>query len=152
MFLTIYPVNYQVASNEDIFSLIKRDVIYQLLWNEMISDDVAISNDIILWFFLQNKGVSLLADLLSNLSTVAIPNEYKPMVVAGLKSISLFKVIKDKFNKYKSEIDESELLDKFLDEVDSHTVYEEDIITAIIKKAIEQYSVNSNVIVWKWGS
>lgn len=83
MFLTIYPVNYQVASNEDIFSLIKRDVIYQLLWNEMISDDVAISNDIILWFFLQNKGVSLLADLLSNLSTVAIPNEYKPMVVAG---------------------------------------------------------------------
>ena len=145
--MTIYPVNYQVASNEDIFSLIKRDVIYQLLWNEMISDDVAISNDIILWFFLQNKGVSLLADLLSNLSTVAIPNEYKPMVVAGLKSISLFKVIKDKFNKYKSEIDESELLDKFLDEVDSHTVYEEDIITAIIKKAIEQYSVNSNVIV-----
>lgn len=105
----------------------------------MISDDVAISNDIILWFFLQNKGVSLLADLLSNLSTVAIPNEYKPMVVAGLKSISLFKVIKDKFNKYKSEIDESELLDKFLDEVDSHTVYEEDIITAIIKKAIEEY-------------
>ncbi len=144
VFLTIYPVNYQVASNEDIFSLIKRDVIYQLLWNEMISDDVAISNDIILWFFLQNKGVSLLADLLSNLSTVAIPNEYKPMVVAGLKSISLFKVIKDKFNKYKSEIDESELLDKFLDEVDSHTVYEEDIITAIIKKAIEEYKQKTN--------
>lgn len=50
VFLTIYPVNYQVASNEDIFSLIKRDVIYQLLWNEMISDDVAISNDIICGF------------------------------------------------------------------------------------------------------
>lgn len=57
VFLTIYPVNYQVASNEDIFSLIKRDVIYQLLWNEMIGEDVAISNDIILWFFLQRKYI-----------------------------------------------------------------------------------------------
>lgn len=37
VFLTIYPVNYQVASNEDIFNLIKRDILFQLMLNDMIS-------------------------------------------------------------------------------------------------------------------
>lgn len=31
VFITLYPVNYQVANNEDIFNLIKRDVLFQLI-------------------------------------------------------------------------------------------------------------------------
>lgn len=53
MFLTIYPVNYQVASNEDILSLIKRDILFQLMLNGMISDQVVVPNDIALWFYLK---------------------------------------------------------------------------------------------------
>ena len=62
--LSIYPVNYQVASNEDIFKLIKRDILYQLMLNEMISNNVIIPKDIVLWFYLQNNKYSLVADLM----------------------------------------------------------------------------------------
>ncbi len=36
VFLTIYPINYQVMGNEDIFDLIKYDILYQLILNGVI--------------------------------------------------------------------------------------------------------------------
>ena len=62
VFLTIYPVNYQVASNEDIFNLIKRDILFQLMLNNMISNAVVIPKDIALGFYLQNNKRSLVAE------------------------------------------------------------------------------------------
>lgn len=139
MFLTIYPVNYQVASNEDIFSLIKRDILFQLMLNSMISDQVVVPNDIALWFYLQNNGKSLLSDLLSYLSAIAVPNEYKPLIMSCMKSLKLFKDMKVKFEKFKVNYDENALLDDFLSKVDNKTIYEDDIITAIIKRSIGNY-------------
>ena len=43
-FITIYPVNYQVVSNADIFNLIKRDILFQLMVKKMISDQIVIPN------------------------------------------------------------------------------------------------------------
>lgn len=139
MFLTIYPVNYQVASNEDIFSLIKRDILFQLMLNSMISDQVVVPNDIALWFYLQNNGKSLLSDLLSYLSAIAVPNEYKPLIMSCMKTLKLFKDMKVKFEKFKVNYDENALLDDFLSKVDNKTIYEDDIITAIIKRSIGNY-------------
>lgn len=139
VFLTIYPVNYQVASNEDIFNLIKRDILFQLMLNGMISNQVVVPNDIALWFYLQNNGKSLLSDLLSYLSAIAVPNEYKPLIMGCMKTLKLFKDMKVKFEKFKENYDENALLDDFLSKVDSTTVYEDDIITAIIKRSIENY-------------
>ena len=39
-FITIYPVNYQVVGNRDIFELIKRDILFQLMLHNMISGNV----------------------------------------------------------------------------------------------------------------
>lgn len=139
VFLTIYPVNYQVASNEDIFNFIKRDILFQLMLNGMISNQVVVPNDIALWFYLQNNGKSLLSDLLSYLSAIAVPNEYKPLIMGSMKTLKLFKDMKVKFEKFKVNYDENALLDDFLCKVDSTTVYEDDIITAIIKRSIENY-------------
>lgn len=139
VFLTIYPVNYQVASNEDIFNLIKRDILFQLMLNGMISNQVVVPNDIALWFYIQNKGQSLLSDLLSYLSAIAVPNEYKPLILGCMKTLKLFKDMKIKFDKFKEINDEDTLLDNFLSKVDSATIYEDDIITAIIKRSIENY-------------
>ena len=139
VFLTIYPVNYQVASNEDIFNFIKRDILFQLMLNGMISNQVVVPNDIALWFYLPNNGKSLLSDLLSYLSAIAVPNEYKPLIMGSMKTLKLFKDMKVKFEKFKVNYDENALLDDFLCKVDSTTVYEDDIITAIIKRSIENY-------------
>lgn len=139
VFLTIYPVNYQVASNEDIFNFIKRDILFQLMLNGMISNQVVVPNDIALWFYLQNNGKSLLSDLLSYLSAIAVPNEYKPLIMGSMKTLKLFKDMKVKFEKFKEDYDEDALLDDFLSKVDNNTIYEDDIITAIIKISIGKY-------------
>lgn len=34
----VYPVNYQIASNTDIFTLLKYDILLQLLVNDMVSE------------------------------------------------------------------------------------------------------------------
>lgn len=39
-FIKVYPVNYQIASNTDIFTLLKYDILLQLLVNNMISERV----------------------------------------------------------------------------------------------------------------
>lgn len=36
LFLTIYPINYQVAENKDIFEYIKRDILLQILMTSEI--------------------------------------------------------------------------------------------------------------------
>ena len=36
--IKIYPINYQVASNEDIYSLIKYDILLQLMVSDMVSE------------------------------------------------------------------------------------------------------------------
>ena len=41
-FLTIYPVNYQVAENQDIFEYIKRDILFQLYERGMVPNSYAI--------------------------------------------------------------------------------------------------------------
>ena len=150
VFITIYPVNYQVASNEDIFKLIKRDVLFQLMANGMIPDDVEISNELALWGFIQNNYRSFLSDLLPYIAQVALPNDLLPLVVAALKGKRIFSELKTKFEEYKQKLNEREsLLESFIDNMDNSLIYEEDIITTIITQSIIEYKKqhkNQNVV------
>ena len=55
-FITLYPVNYQVAENKDIFDLIKIDLLFQLFCHNMLSDRVILSDIVALAFFIQNNS------------------------------------------------------------------------------------------------
>ena len=96
VFLTIYPVNYQVASNEDIFNLIKRDILFQLMLNDMISNNVIIPKDIALWAYIQNRKYSLVSDLINYVADIAVPCEYLPKIMLAIKGLRLFKDLKEK--------------------------------------------------------
>lgn len=150
VFITIYPVNYQVASNEDIFKLIKRDVLFQLMAENMISDDVEISDELALWGFIQNNYRSFLSDLLPYIAQVALPNELLPLVMAAFKCKKIFSKLKTKFEEYKKQLNEREsLLESFIDQVDNSLIYEEDIVTTIIKQSIIEYKKqhkNKNIV------
>ncbi len=86
-FITIYPVNYQVVPNSDIFNLIKRDILFQLIVKNMISNQVVVPNDVALWFYLQTNYTSIIKDLLGSLSKIDLPAEYRPFVMSGIKGI-----------------------------------------------------------------
>lgn len=145
VFITLYPVNYQVASNEDIFNLIKRDILFQLMVQGLFETPIEISDELALWGFIQNHYKSFWADLLPYMSSVALPAEWMPLVSGVLKTKNVFINLKQKFDEYKSKLNESEqLLEQFLDKVDGSLIYEEDFITSLIKQTLQK-----NREIWK---
>lgn len=145
VFITLYPVNYQVANNEDIFNLIKRDVLFQLIVQGFFEDSsIQISAELALWGFIQNKYKSFLLELLPYMASVALPAEYVPVVTAALKRKEVFKSIKEQFDDYKRQLAEKDdILTKFLDVAESNPVYEEDLVTSLIKQAIQKFKEKS---------
>ena len=143
VFITLYPVNYQIAENEDIFNLIKRDVLFQLMISGIISDGVEISEEVALYFFIQNNFMSFVPDLLKYMSSVALPPDGVSTVLLALKNWKLLKTFGDianKYQKFKEDMYAREnLIGEFLDKVDQKFVYEEDLVTRIIKDSISEY-------------
>ena len=60
----LYPVNYSVSSNEDIFELIKYDVLFNLLDKGLDFKEVEISKETFLPFFLNNNAEEIIPYLL----------------------------------------------------------------------------------------
>lgn len=139
VFITLYPVNYQVASNEDIFNLIKRDILFQLMVQGLFDAPIEISDELALWGFIQNHYKSFLLDLLPYMASVALPAEWVLIVTKVLKSKDVFVKLKQKFDEYKSQLDAKEdILERFLDKVDGSLIYEEDFVTSLIKQTIQK--------------
>ena len=74
----IYPVNYSVASNEDIFELIKYDIFFKLLEKGLDFEKVEIDKGTFLPFFLNNHSTEIIPFLLGVI----------PKVGASLKDIA----------------------------------------------------------------
>lgn len=123
-FITLYPVNYQVAENKDIFEYIKRDVLMQLFTIVGLDDSEA-SKELMIWGYLKEHGTTLLGDILK--------------VIPGLTIASavfdLFKNHIEKFNKIK-------------DSIKSESKHAEDYITSfnIGKGGIYEFDAISQLI------
>lgn len=139
-FLRIFPINYQVLENKDIFEIVKRDILLQLIYNEMIPAEYDISDGLLLPYYIQNNGVGLVEDLISYLPSLTACNEsIGKVALLASGAVSLFNKIKDKFDKYKQENSYAEAIIKFLSETDKNYLIEEDLITCIIKDCINKY-------------
>lgn len=129
IFLTIYPVNYQVAENKDVFEYIKRDLLIQLL----MSKEVELSDD--KYSFLQclegfvcenidkllNDAIFTAAHILSGVS--------KPMIDTLKKNVS-------KFKEYTKEVNasQSDVVEKYIETFSEQRggIYEFDPISRLI--------------------
>ncbi len=125
-----------------------RDILYQLLLHGMISGNVEITKAEALSWFINKKGANLLVDIISTVPDVGLIPEDSVQVLAAIKSVKLFKTMKEKFSKIKEEFEqfynselrnEDSLIEKFLDKVDTSFVYENDVVTKLIQKSIEDY-------------
>ena len=141
IFLTIYPVNYQVAENKDIFEYIKRDLLIQLL----MSKDVELSDD--KYSFLQcfegfvcenidkllNDAIFTAAHILSG-----VP---KSMIDILQKNVSTFK-------KYTKEVNasESDVVEKYIESFSEQNggIYEFDPISRLIFQLLSDVKQKTN--------
>lgn len=139
LFITIHPVNYQVAENQDIFDYIKRDILLNLLTTDGIDlDDTVIKKSLLLWgYFTYDKGKNLLdlIDFIPAISAFGINVDGK----TALKNIDK---IRRKITLYKDEIQKCTkvgLSTDFIDDVDLKGIYEFDPVSQLICDLIDKY-------------
>lgn len=128
IFITIYPINYQVAENKDIFEYIKRDILLQILTlSEINLSDEKYSLPFRLWGYMCRNTGSIMADMISlTLSMVQIPD----------RVIDIFRNNISKFKEYSDRVNtsESDTIETYLDEFTCQkgSIYEFDPISQII--------------------
>lgn len=98
-FLTIFPVNYQVTENRDIFELIKRDILLQMLIKGIIETEVEISDEVALALYLQNQPLGFVESFLPLLSELALNEDAAKVAAVALAAKKFFKDIKQKLIK-----------------------------------------------------
>ena len=101
LFIPIYPVNYQVAENKDIFEYIKRDILIRILASgEVDIDDTTISNSLYLYNFLNESGIELSIELLELVPDINLDGADISLSAISTVTKSWLK-IKEKFDKVK---------------------------------------------------
>lgn len=143
-FITLYPVNYQVLDNKDIFELIKHDVLLQMLQLDMIDVNYQVTDSMAFAFYLQHNYTSVVASVFSMLSLIGVVPSTAQGLFRCFKSVKWLKDLKNKVDKFKQETDQSAFLDNYLAKFEKDSVYENDIITKIIRDNISTYQKNHN--------
>ncbi len=129
----IDPVNYTVASNEDIFKYLKYDILLALLENGKKADDIEFSNFEIATNFIAENPSEVIKALLRYIPQVgkqleALVNHLEP----------LFYKMKE-FKKQREGATESNRAFAFLKSIENnnYSIYENDIITQLIRELLK---------------
>jgi len=95
----LFPVNYQIATNEDVFELIKYDILYHLLGFDWVKiDDTKFSESLALQSYLMNNSVNVIAKVLQCI----------PIVENAGKAVENLQSIYRDYSEHKKKINENE--------------------------------------------
>lgn len=135
-FLTVYPVNYQVAETQDIFEYIKRDLLVQLYSQGVVPESYEIPDSIASFFFLQNNWQQFAEEFLKTLSYLDTSNA----ITATLGAAKFLMALKKKYDAFKNNGGEIGVrLDNFIASFDNKGIYESDPITSILCDIIKSW-------------
>lgn len=148
-FITIYPVNYQIADNKEVFEYIKRDILIQMVAKNMIEPSYEIPEHLMFQFFIMQKSYSFLGSLLQILPNLGVPEETASLFLAGYNTLNWSQKLTEKYKKYKDAIqsqDENQIIETFLESFSkkSGSPYEIDLITQIIIDNIQWFRNTNN--------
>ena len=138
-FITLYPVNYQVLGNKDIFELIKHDVLLQILQAGIIDVNYEVTDRMAFEFYIQSHFCTVGESFFEMLKACGADDIVTRAFLTAFKSANWLKSLKDKVGEFKKEIDQAAFLDNYLSTFDENSVYENDIITKIIRDNIKAY-------------
>lgn len=141
--IVISPVNYVVNKNEDIFELIKADIIFKLFEKELIEFDEHFEFDdfsAITWYLLA-KPFEIVKTLLPFIDKIdSIGEELGDQIKVGQKIIETVTTYYKKFKKkFEDKINESNTaLDQFYENLEKQkgSPYERDLVTQFINDVL----------------
>lgn len=136
----LFPVNYQVAQNEDIFELIKYDILFKFIEKDWFGDIEPISRYLAAQSFIKQKGVGHLISILKSIEYHGIN-----------KGAEVVDKLQDIFKEYQKHFqglnkNEFDLLNEFRisTEDTKGSIYEFDVITQYICNKIEEKKGNDS--------
>lgn len=132
-FLKIYPINYQVAENNDIFEYIKRDLLFQMFGQGLVEDSYVIPDNISATFFLFNNWKDISDSIFSSISVISANEKLN----VGLGALRFLRHLKNSYDSFKDNGGpEGTQLDSFIESFDHKGIYESDAITSILRDII----------------
>ena len=151
-FYTLYPVNYQIAPNEQIMEYIKRDLLFQLILNNKIEQGIEIPDSIAFQWYLCNNSFDIIRECMKFApSLIGTMSQYQEVLVGV--TVLAETIIKQyqKFKDYEKEINNDEskkaldFVGKFNNEVGG--IYELDPISWLIAKSITDEKGKTSVLI-----
>ncbi len=140
VFLKLFPVNYQVVENRDIFELIKYDLLFQLFLNGMIPETEKLDEKLVLQLFCISQGHDILFELSKWAPMIASSSEQVATIAAITSAIKPLKQLYNKWKTFKKKNGESDYAyNSFLQKQDASILYECDSVTSFIRECITQY-------------
>lgn len=143
LFIPIYPVNYQVMDNKDIFELIKRDVLIRLLSNDLVEvDNINLNTPFLCYQFFKNNPadiISFIIDVIPNINLFGIDINIGNIIKKAdsiKRKYETWKNITTENDKYSS----TNYIKSF--ERLKGSIYEFDAITQLICDIIKEYKNN----------
>lgn len=157
-YIVVHPVHYQISDNKDIFELVKRDILLQMIGQGMIAKDYEIPEYIRLSFYLQYHTTEIGKELLKSLFQIAPhiistrPDENcetkvstisLPFILEGIKTIKSFW---KNYQEHTSKTNTENILENFFKDTDKlkNSPIESDAITAIIRENIRSWKEEKN--------
>lgn len=152
IFIPIYPLNYQVSENKDIFEYIKRDILVRLLCTKGIAIDNIEEKTLFSFFsFLKTKKKDVFSFLVDILPQVNIGTPGCNLTIDAKNIKKTIENLNNKFEKHKET--EQDIINNFIESFLCPTsIYEYDpisqLITSILKKHLisEVYDTKKEVV------
>ncbi|MDD4670871.1 MAG: hypothetical protein PHG78_07580 [Bacteroidales bacterium] len=133
-FIKLYPINYQVSGSEDVFKMIKYDILVQLMGMEDLDD--AVPQGSAIWGFLKENFFDLSIDLVKGLSCIpgaVVIGKPVELLIKNIKKIS------DYSTRKKCETNKG-MTETFIKEVrEMGGAFEFDGITMLIIALLRKY-------------
>lgn len=139
-FIKLYPVNYQVLENRDIFEVIKYDILMQMGLQDMIDLTYSVSPRDAFFYCMKNHGLDLLESLFDIAGNIEGVSLVKAIGKIGKSTVGFVKEIKEAAKEYQDyKAGDIAILDKYMDKADTISIHEEDLITKIIKDNLDKW-------------
>lgn len=151
-FYTLYPVNYQIAPNEQIMEYIKRDLLFQLIKNNTLTPIADIPKSVLLQWYLNENPLDIMKSITKCAFTILGKGKLFDDVVK--RTIKLLKDIDNEckdFKKFEEGIKKGDF-EKATEIIDNLSegagnIYELDSISYLIAKSIINQNKKSVLII-----
>ena len=139
--INLKPINYSISNNEDIFQLIKYDILYELIFTHSLELVVeSVSRSIAYGVTLGDKIPGLIE---SFLPIIPLLNKEAPDFSPLLGFINKLIPNIDEIEKPRKDINSNWKLEEFVKGVEKTYLFETDFITEFIEKSLESLSIKN---------